>query len=737
MAGTDRPAFFVAVMLATASSSPKFSQALRRLWALDTFAYSIRVFIALASLMGMCWSLNQMPRVVPLFLGVVACALAETDDNWRGRLQALLLTLLCFAGASFAVQAVFPYRWLFLVAIVLAAFSLTMLGAISRRYQAIAYGTLILSIYTTIGMDQRGDQGQAFWLEPALLLSGAGIYGLLSVLWCALFLHQPVQQNLAQLFRELDGYLRLKSALFEPVIHTETETRRIALAQASGRVVVALNTAKEAIFNRVDATRASSRMNHYLRLYFIAQDIHERASSSHYPYDELIDAFFHSDVLFRCQRLMRLQGRACGRLARAILLRQPFNKGDDSAQAMRDLRSSLDQLRRQQKPQWHGLLGSLGALTSNLETLDIELASAGDPDALVGQHDGVLFDRSPRSWRDALSRVRQQLTRASPMFRHALRLSIALAVGYGLMHLIHVRQGYWILLTTVFVCQPSFGATRKRMAQRVAGTLLGLVLGWALFDLFPSLLLQSMFAVVAGVVFFIMRTTRYTLATASMTLVILMCFNQVGNGHVLIVPRMVDTLIGSLLAGLAVFLILPDWQGRRLDKLASRTLTTLASYLREVMAQYQRGKRDDLTYRLARRNAHNADAALSTALVNMGQEPGRAQGGRDSGLHFLVQSHTMLNYISGLGAHRQLLDQAIGNERLLERARHIATVLDAIANDPETAPGPGPGPVNVSANDTEAADEAMTGTHRLVHDQLRLLGEQLGPLREAAAALTG
>ena len=53
--------------------------------------------------MGVRWSLDQMPRVVPLFLSVVACALAETDDDWRGRLQTLVLTLLCFAGASFAV----------------------------------------------------------------------------------------------------------------------------------------------------------------------------------------------------------------------------------------------------------------------------------------------------------------------------------------------------------------------------------------------------------------------------------------------------------------------------------------------------------------------------------------------------------------------------------------------------------------------------------------------------------
>ena len=42
----------------------------------------------------------------------------------------------------------------------------------------------------------------------------------------------------------------------------------------------------------------------------------------------------------------------------------------------------------------------------------------------------------------------------------------------------------------------------------------------------------------------------------------------------------------------------------------------------QIIQQYASGKRDDLSYRLARRNAHNADATLSTALGNMLMEPG-------------------------------------------------------------------------------------------------------------------
>ncbi|RYF70571.1 MAG: TIGR01666 family membrane protein, partial [Comamonadaceae bacterium] len=550
------------------------------------------------------------------------------------------------------------------------------------------------------------------------------------------FLHQPVQQTLAQLFRELDVYLRLKSTLFEPVrdAHgSEAEVRRIKLAQQSGQVVIALNAAKESIFNRIDATRASSRMTHYLHLYFIAQDIHERASSSHSPYDELIEVFFHSDVLFRCQRLLRTQGRACGHLARAILLRMPFVKGDESAGALRDLQASIDQLQARQHAGWAPLLASLHALADNLGTLDAQLERAGAPEARTDASDGALFDRAPRSWADAFGRVQAQFSTASPVFRHAFRLSLALAVGYGLLHLIHARQGYWILLTTIFVCQPSFGATRRRMLQRVAGTFLGLALGWALFDPFPSLLLQSMFAVAAGVVFFSTRTTRYTLATTAMTLVVLMCFNQVGDGSVLIVPRLVDTVIGSLIAVSAVVLVLPDWQGRRLDALAARTLATLAGYLRELTQQYRRGRNDDLPYRLARRNAHNADAALSTALTNLLQEPGRREQEGDRGLRFLVHSHTVLNYLSGLGAHREALPADGATQAVLQAAEALTAQLDAMATGlvARTAVAPD----DAVADALVRLPDTLTDAQRVVRDQLRFVQSQLPSLARAAEAL--
>ena len=714
-------------------------QTLRRLWARDKFGYSLRVFIALAGSMGLSWALERPSLVIPLFLGIIASALAETDDSWRGRLSALLVTLLCFSIASISVELLFPFPLPFVIGLAASTFVLVMLGALGERYATIAQATLILSIYSMIAADQRDGALLHFWRDPLLLVAGAAWYGLLSVLWHGLFAHQPVEQSLARLYRELAQYFRLKAALFEPVRQLDVEERRLQLARQNGRVVSALNAAKETLLNRIGQRqgRAGRRINRYLKLYFLAQDLHERVSSSHYPYQAMAEAFFHSDVLFRCQRLLRLQAAACGELAEAVQMRQAFRYSEANAQAMADLEASLEHLRAQNNPAWRGLLRSLRALAGNLSSVQLKLASAGDPDTLHGEQDSSLLDRQPQSLRDALNRIRLQLTPTSLLFRHALRMSIALVCGYAVLHAIHPEQGYWVLLTTVFVCQPNYGATRIKLVQRVSGTVLGLLAGWALFDLFPSAQVQALFAVVAGVVFFATRSTRYTLATAAITLLVLFCFNQVGDGYGLIWPRLFDTLLGSLIAAAAVFLILPDWQGRRLNQVVANTLSCNSDYLRQIMLQYESGKRDDLAYRLARRNAHNADAALSTTLSNMLLEPGHFRKDAETGLRFLILSHTLLNYLSGLGAHRESLPDDASDSLLEDAAQRLAASLDnlaeallhnrpvAIYSEEEEA----------LAQQLEQLPEEINDGHRLVQTQLGLICRQLAPLRSMAVHL--
>lgn len=715
---------------------------LRRLWTLDKFAYSLRVFIAFSGALLFSGVAGDVALVIPLFLGIIASALSETDDSWQGRLQALAVTLLCFASASFVVQWLFPWPWLFALGLALSTFTLIMLGAIGQRYATIASGTLILSIYSMINIEQHGGVDEDVAARQLLLLAGAAWYGVISVAWCALFSRQPVKQSMARVYKTLGEFLILKSALFEPVRGVDIEARRVVLARQNGLVVDALNQAKEMIFRRLEGQRGSRKLNRYLRIYFIAQDIHERASSTHYPYGALTEAFFHHDVLFRCQRLLDQQGRACRQLAKSLLLNRPFDH-QLSEQALADLRASIDNLSERGKPEWRPLIHPLNALADNLSTLEAQIASAHNPDNDDPRRDSALFDRSPSSLLEAWRRVRLNVTLGSPTFRHAIRLTTALVVGYGLLQWLNPEQGFWILLTTLFVCRPNFATTRRFLSQRIVGTVLGLTAGWVSITLFPQPLVQSMIAVAAGVSFFANREKHYVIATASITLLVLCSFNQVGDGFDLIWPRLFDTLIGSLIAGLAVFFILPDWQGRRLYREAAKVLTNHRRYLDEIVHQYEEGKQDDLAYRLARRNAHNADAALSTLLTNMLHEPGHYRKlDADNGLRFLVLSNTLLSHLSALGAHRHQLAEDEDDAALVPVAKCIGELLGQIAEQLNKRQ-----PVDALTDQTAelliqleeqsvaAADEQAVTLYRPIQSQLRLITEHLAPLCEAANRL--
>ncbi len=710
---------------------------LARLWAHEKSSYGLRVFIALACAIGFGWGTGHVGAVPGLFLGIIASAIAETDDNWWGRIKSVLLSLLCFSIAGTAVLVLFPYPFAFAAGLALTAFGLTLLGALGERYGSIGQATVTLALYTMIALDQLANPRDG-WNEVAHLLAGATGYGLLSILWTALFANRPVREALARLYAELGRYLQLKAEMFEPVREADHQARQLALAEQNRQVVAALNAAKNAILARFGRSgRPGVQSGTYLRLYYMAQDFHERASSSHYPYQALAAAFFHSDVLYRCHRVLSLQAQACHALGEAVRLRAPFDYGQRPQRAMEDLDGALAWLEGQRNPQWTALLGSLRLLARNLHAIARQLQHVDHGEASLDGVDTRLRDSNPRTLREMGVRLRQQLSPTSVLFRHGVRIATALVVGYALIQLLDLRNGYWVLLTAVFVCRPHFGATKRRLVQRIAGTLVGLGATWALLQVFPGTEAQLLLALAAALLFFICRHDRYVAATAGITVMALTCFNLLGDGFVLIWPRLLDTLLGCAIAAAASFAILPDWQGRRLHQVMATVVARCARYLEEVLGQYRTGMRDDLPYRIARRDMHNADAALSTALGNMLREPGYLRRNLEAGFRFLALSNTLLGHLSTLGAHREVVDGydadtllGQGGLRLQQALQQIADAL--AARQPLQALDESSDAALAKALQQPVAD----GDSRLqlIHTQLSLMLQLLPRLREAANA---
>ncbi|HGS5629454.1 TPA: YccS family putative transporter [Vibrio parahaemolyticus] len=645
----------------------------RLYWANKTINYSILILITLLGVVIPAWYFGQNTLITPLILGVIAAALAESDDSFMGRIKALILTFICFAVAAFSIEILFHTPWLFATGLFISTFGFIMLGAIGPKYASIAFGSLLIAIYTMLGAHESTN----IWFQPLLLLTGAAWYYFMSMIWQMFWPLQPVQLSLANVFLALANYLDAKAKLFHPVTNLAPQPMRIEAARLNAATVTALNACKATLLTRSKRGHVDGPSDRFLNIYFIAQDIHERVSSSHYRYQDLATEFERSDVLFRFKYLLETQAQACRDIAQAIQLGNEYTHTDESILALAELQNSLAYLEEQQQGHWKRLLMQLTYLFNNLATVEKQLNNINNPDAERLEED-TLADTNPHTLKAMWQRISANLHKDSMLFRHALRMSIALTIGYGIILLFDIDRGYWILLTTLFVCQPNYSATRQKLTARVIGTLAGLLIGVPLLTFFPSQESQLVFIVVSGVMFFAFRMNNYGYATGFITLLVLFLFNQLGEGYAVVLPRLADTLIGCALAVAAVMFILPDWQSRRLHKVMSDAIDANKQYLDQIIGQYRIGKKDNLSYRIARRQAHNNDATLTSAISTMLAEPGKYRAAVDESFRFLTLNHAMLSYISALGAHRTRIEDESIHKLVLDAHRCIHQHLDVL-----------------------------------------------------------
>ncbi|MBD4936592.1 TIGR01666 family membrane protein, partial [Xanthomonas citri pv. citri] len=115
----------------------------------------------------------------------------------------------------------------------------------------------------------------------------------------------------------LGAYLQAKSEYFDPD-DDDLAAKQLALAKANQQIIQTFDQTRISLFYRLQGRNRHSRTHHLLRYYFTAQDIWERASSSHYQYHELFQQLNNSDLMFRFQRVMELQAIACQRVASAL-----------------------------------------------------------------------------------------------------------------------------------------------------------------------------------------------------------------------------------------------------------------------------------------------------------------------------------------------------------------------------------------------------------------------------------
>ncbi|MFJ4368520.1 FUSC family protein [Streptomyces chartreusis] len=218
-----------------------------------------------------------------------------------------------------------------------------------------------------------------------------------------------------------------------------------------------------------------------------------------------------------------------------------------------------------------------------------------------------------------VARAARNVALSAASWRYGLRLALCIGIAQVLVSIIAVPRSYWVALTITFVLKPDFGSVFSRALLRALGTVAGLVIAAAVLAEVPRGWWDVPVLLILAPLVPALTPRGYGYQTAAITPVILLLsdvLNRQGTG--LLLPRLVDSLIGCAIALVAGYLLWPEsWHTRVGDRLAGAVEDTA----RYVEAAFGPGAVDPAARARMRRGLYRDLSAVRTEFQRALTEP--------------------------------------------------------------------------------------------------------------------
>jgi uncharacterized membrane protein YccC len=290
------------------------------------------------------------------------------------------------------------------------------------------------------------------------------------------------------------------------------------------------------------------------------------------------------------------------------------------------------------------------------------------------------------------------ITLKSSIFRHSVRLVIALVAGYIVSLLFPLGHGYWILLTIGVILKPAYSITRQRNVQRLVGTFIGVAIGFAVLFITNENGPIFITMLIAMIVAYSFLKLNYAVSSAGITIFVLFNFHFLSGGNVqhLLVDRVLDTVIGSAIAYLVSNFVLPAWEHQKIDEYILEALKSNRKYFAEVSHAYLGEPADITSFKFSRKEAFVSLANLSDNFQRMLSEPKSQQRNMEHYHQFVAATHMLTSYIASLSYYAQrnaftgkaddFRDLVAHGDRLFDHAIQLMDGNEAILPTPARMP---------------------------------------------------
>jgi uncharacterized membrane protein (TIGR01666 family) len=580
---------------------------------------------------------------------------SDIPSNLKHKINGVLVAVLIVASVNLIINLINPFPFILYPILTLLLFFLSMISVYGQRATMVSFSAL-LSISLAFAHLQTGWDILQY---SGLLLTGGLFYLLVSLIFYYIRPHRYVELQISQCIKLTAKYLKLRGDLWE------LDSDRKVIIEKQLHLQVQLNTIQENIREvliRNRTTSGSSNQNRKMLMSFISlMEIMELAVSTSFDHNKLHQKFDnHPRVLKTYQNLAYHLAADLKKLSKSIQNRTKYVSKNNLNNDLQELGTAI----RYYKSNMGAVSASEGVFMlktmlryaeNQIDKIKI-LERSFSPSAVLNDLKGKDKDLekfiSPQYY--PISTIVQNFSFSSTIFRHSLRLTITILIGFIIGKVLPFQNAYWIVLTIVVIMRQGYGLTKQRSYQRIFGTILGGFIAFGILAVIHDSTIIGSLAIIAMLLGFSFTPSNYKVGATFVTIYVIFIYGILTpNVDDLIQYRVVDTIVGASLSFLANYFIWPSWEFLNIPVYLEKSIEANRNYLKQISLLYNKKGAISTAYRLARKQAFVEISNLMASFQRMIQEPKSKQDKLPQVYKLTVLNHTLLSSAASLGTYIQ------------------------------------------------------------------------------------
>jgi uncharacterized membrane protein YccC len=171
--------------------------------------------------------------------------------------------------------------------------------------------------------------------------------------------------------------------------------------------------------------------------------------------------------------------------------------------------------------------------------------------------------------------------------RHALRVVSAVIATYLVVKLLGLPQGWWAVITALLVVQTSVGGSLKAALDRLWGTVAGALYGALVAIAIPHVtdlgLGLAIAVAILPLAYLAAINAMFRVAPVTALIVMLPIYGHAGNPFLSAFDRVIEIIIGNIVALAVTFVILPTRAHSQLREAAAKVASLNADLMDRLM----------------------------------------------------------------------------------------------------------------------------------------------------------